>query len=294
MDTAATLKELETKRRAAQRGYLLFGLMNLVLILFLLTRRMGTALVILALELVYYFFLARPDIKSYAAVFREKNAAAAMAKHMEKAAYQSRSGISREVILADRLLPVKPGNSCMTFHRITGEKDRMELELSDVSFQLDAGEERSKPQFLTGCWVRVKLDHSSGRSLRMVARTLVDPELQRDWFQKHSFHPIGWEREPLDGLFCSYAGEGAAFSLPEAVLARIDELARTVPASFALGIEGDTLFFMLHRRYVTCGDPGLKRPLTQADLERDPLPELEQIIGLARACRRMDPPEQDG
>ncbi len=129
-DTAATLKELEQKRRAAWRGYALFGLMNLLLLLLLLTRRTGTALLVLALELAYYFLLARPDIKGYAAAFRVGNAAAAMAKHMEKAAYQGRDGIGREVVLAGRLLPIRP-KSCLTYHRITGERERMELELSD-------------------------------------------------------------------------------------------------------------------------------------------------------------------
>ena len=34
--------------------------------------------------------------------------------------------------------------------------------------------------------------------------------------------------------------------------------------------------------------------LTLEDLERDPLPELEQVIGLARAYRRMGPSGQTG
>ncbi len=105
---------------------------------------------------------------------------------------------------------------------------------------------------------------------------------------------VVWEREALDGLFYSCAGPEDGPSLPEAVVARIDELARTAPTPFALGIEGDTLTFFFHRRYVTCGDPGLKRPLTLEDLERDPLPELEQVIGLARAYRRMGPSGQTG
>lgn len=180
-DTAATLKELEQKRRAAWRGYALFGLMNLLLLLLLLTRRTGTALLVLALELAYYFLLARPDIKGYAAAFRVGNAAAAMAKHMEKAAYQGRDGIGREVVLAGRLLPIRP-KSCLTYHRITGERERMELELSDVSFQLENGEEGRRAPFLTGCWVRVKLDCSPGKRLRMSARTLAAPDALQDWF----------------------------------------------------------------------------------------------------------------
>ena len=74
----------------------------------------------------------------------------------------------------------------------------------------------------------------------------------------------------------------------------VKSLYRLAPTPFALGIEGDTLTFFFHRRYVTCGDPGLKRPLTLEDLERDPLPELEQVIGLARAYRRMGPSGQTG
>ena len=293
-DTAATLKELEQKRRAAWRGYALFGLMNLLLLLLLLTRRTGTALLVLALELAYYFLLARPDIKGYAAAFRVGNAAAAMAKHMEKAAYQGRDGIGREVVLAGRLLPIRP-KSCLTYHRITGERERMELELSDVSFQLENGEEGRRAPFLTGCWVRVKLDCSPGKRLRMSARTLAAPDALQDWFlEQQGLRAVAWEREALDGLFYSCAGPEDGPSLPEAVVARIDELARTAPTPFALGIEGDTLTFFFHRRYITCGDPGLKRPLTLEDLERDPLPELEQVIGLARAYRRMGPSGQTG
>lgn len=288
-DIAATIREIEKKRCNVRNDYLFFGLMNIALLVLIFLRSMGAALVVAALELAYYFLLVRPDSKKFAAAYREASVAAALSQRMENAAYRGKGGIDREEVLSARLLPMRPGNSCLTFHRVTGEGKGMALELSDLTFQLEDGGQLSRPRFVTGCWVRVTLDRSTGKSLRMVGRELVEPAIQRPWFQANTdFVPAGWEKEEIDRVFCSYAKAGEGLSLPDAVLDKLRGLAESAPASFAFALDGERLTFFLHRRFVTAGDPSVKTEVTEALLRREYLPELEHIVKIAAACRRME------
>lgn len=289
-DLTAAVKDIETKRCRARNGYLFFGLMGIALVVLLFLQSMGAAVVVGVLVLGYYFFLVRPDVKRFNAAYREAAVAASLSRQMEDAAYRGKEGIRREEILAAQLLPIKPDNSCMTFHRVTGTGKGMTLELSDLTFQLEDEGEKARPCFITGCWIRVTLDHSTGRSLRMVGRELVDTAVQRPWFAAHTpFVPAGWEKEELDRLFCSYTKEGEPLSLPDGALECLRRLAETAPESLAFALEGEMLTLFLRRRFVTPGDPGIKIPVTPALLTREYLPELEDILKLAAACWRMDP-----
>ena len=283
-----TVQELETKRGAARRAYLFYGLANVVVLLLLISSQLKPALVALVLSLVYYFFLARPDIKGFASAFRRANIGTAMQKHLEGLVYHGKAGMDPALLVKDQLLPVKPGRSCLTYHRITGAGKGMELELSDATFQVESDNDKARAQFLSGCWVRVKLDHGTGQHVRLVSRMMVSDGLQRPYFASHTqFQPIEWGSERVDREFCSYALEGQLPDVSESVLGRLMDLTEYTHGSVAMGIEDDVVSFMICHRFVSAKDPGLKAPVTQEMLELDPLPELEYMMKVATACRRM-------
>lgn len=283
-----TVEELEKKRKSARWSYILYGLFNLAVLLVLVTGKFTLGLVLLGLSLLYYFLMARPDIKGYSKAFRVTNVYTAMAEHMENVVYHGKEGIAPEVIQEDKLLPVKPGKSCLTFHRITGEGKGMELELSDVTFQVETDNEKLRAQFISGSWVRIKLDHGTGQRMRLVSRMLVSDGLQRPYFQDHTdFRPMEWGDSRVDQEFCSYALEGKLPEISESVLGRLMDLVEYTPGSVAMALEDDMVIFMICHRFVSGKDPGLKYPITQEMLESDPFPELDYMMKIATACRRM-------
>ena len=120
-----TLEELEKKRLAARRSYIFYGILNIAVLATLIVSTLQLGLVVLVLSLVYYFGLARPDIKGFARDFRVSNIMNTLPREMENVVYHGKGGLDRDVLLQDKLLPVKPGKSFLTFHKVTGESRGM-------------------------------------------------------------------------------------------------------------------------------------------------------------------------
>ena len=287
-----TLEELEKKRLAARRSYIFYGILNIAVLATLIVSTLQLGLVVLVLSLVYYFGLARPDIKGFARDFRVSNIMNTLPREMENVVYHGKGGLDRDVLLQDKLLPVKPGKSFLTFHKVTGESRGMKVELCDVTFQVEDLSPKAKAQFASGCWVRVRLDRHTGQRARLVSRNMITPGIQRPWFQENTeFRPMEWSESRVDPEFCSYAPEGKLPVVSESVLGRLMDLVEYTPGSVAMGLEDDLLVFFLCHRFVAAKDPSLKKPLTQEQLDLNPLPELGYILKIATACRRMDSSE---
>ena len=286
-----TLEALEKKRLAARRSYLLYGVLNIAVLATLIVGSFQLGLVVLVLSLVYYFGLARPDVKGYARAFRVSNIMGTLTREMENVAYHGKEGIDPQVLREDCLVPIKAGKSAMTFHHVTGEGKGMKIELCDASFQVDDPTPKAKAQFASGCWVRVRLDRHTGQSARMVSRKMITPGIQRPWFQENTrFRPMEWTESRVDPEFCSYAPEDRLPQVSDSFLGRIMDLVEYTPGTVALALEDDLLAVFLCHRFVAAKDPSLKHPLTQEQLDLNPLPELGYIMKIATACLRMDVP----
>ena len=281
-----TIQALEAKRSAARRGYLICAALGVALVVMLGTHQYTRALAVAAVTAVCYFLLARPDIRGFADAYRKANVQTAMGRWLEDAAYHGKAGTDPEKIRAARLLPVKEGNGCITYHRITGKGAGAEWELCDATFQVISPGAEGRNQFLSGCWITGELEQPTGQWLRMVSRNMVSDALQAPYFlEKTDFRPMAWGREALDREFCSYAPDGRLPRLPDAVLDRLLELNEKTPGTLALALDDSTLTLMLCHRFVTAGDPGVRDAVTPERLEQQALPELEQVLELAKALR---------
>jgi len=279
-----TVEQLEAKRAAARRGYLICAAMGVALVVMLGTHQYARSLAVLALAALLYFCLARPDIKGFSAAYRQAGIEAAMGKRLDNVAYHGKSGIPPETLRADRLLPVKEGNGCITYHRVTGEKAGVRWELSDATFQAVSPGQEGRNQFVSGCWLRGQLPRSTGQHLRLVSRSIVSEALLTPYFvEKTGYRPMKWEDQRLDREFSGYALEGCLPELPPAFFDRLLELAEKTPGAVALGLDDDRLALMLCHRFVSAGDPGVRDPVTREKLETEALPELEQVLELAAA-----------
>ena len=167
------IQELEAKRAAARRGYLICAAMGVALVVMLGTHQYTRALAVLALTVIVYLLLARQDIKGFSDAYRKAAAQAAMGKWLEDAAYHGKEGSPPQQLRDARLLLVKEGNGCVTYHRITGRGAGTAWELCDASFQAVSPGSDGRNQFLSGCWLRGKLDRPTGQRLRMVSRNIV-------------------------------------------------------------------------------------------------------------------------
>ena len=134
MDVSTLLQEVEAKRQNAWRSYLFCGLMGIAPVAMFLLQKTSAALVLSALWIFYYLLLTRPDRKKYAAAFLRGNLLASLSSLLEGVAYHGKTGLPREELLAEKLLPIREGNSFMTFHCTSGTSRRLEVTLSDVSF----------------------------------------------------------------------------------------------------------------------------------------------------------------
>ena len=194
MDVSTLLQEVEAKRQNAWRSYLFCGLMGIAPVAMFLLQKISAALVLSALWILYYLLLTRPDRKKYAAAFLRGNLLASLSSSLEGVAYHGKTGLPREELLAEKLLPIREGNSFMTFHCTSGTSRRLEVTLSDVSFQLDAPDEKGRPQFFSGCWAQIKLDRPTGLRLRLVTADLAAPGLLTPWFEeKAGLSPLSLE-----------------------------------------------------------------------------------------------------
>ena len=264
------IQELEAKRAAARRGYLICAAMGVALVVMLGTHQYTRALAVLALTVIVYLLLARQDIKGFSDAYRKAAAQAAMGKWLEDAAYHGKEGSPPQQLRDARLLPVKEGNGCVTYHRITGRGAGTAWELCDASFQ-------------------GKLDRPTGQRLRMVSRNIVTPALLAPYFlERTDFRPMVWENLAVDQEFSSFAPAGQLPQLPDGVLDRLLELTEKTPGSVALGLDDDVLTVMLCHRFVTTGDPIVRDPVTRERLEQQALPELEQVLALAAACQGVE------
>ena len=216
-------------------------------------------------------------------------AQAAMGKWLEDADYHGKEGSPPQQLRDARLLPVKEGNGCVTYHRITGRGAGAAWELCDASFQAVSPGSDGRNQFLSGCWLRGKLDRPTGQRLRMVSRNIVTPALLAPYFlERTDFRPLVWENLAVDQEFSSFAPAGQLPQLPNGVLDRLLELTEKTPGSVALGLDDDVLTVMLCHRFVTTGDPIVRDPVTRERLEQQALPELEQVLALAAACQGVE------
>ena len=283
------IQELEAKRAAARRGYLICAAMGVALVVMLGTHQYTRALAVLALTVIVYLHLARQDIKGFSDAYRKAAAQAAMGKWLEDAAYHGKEGSPPQQLRDARLLPVKEGNGCVTYHRITGRGAGTAWELCDASFQAVSPGSDGRNQFLSGCWLRGKLDRPTGQRLRMVSRNIVTPALLAPYFlERTDFRPMVWENLAVDQEFSSFAPAGQLPQLPDGVLDRLLELTEKTPGSVALGLDDDVLTVMICHRFVTTGDPIVRDPVTRERLEQQALPELEQVLALAAACQGVE------
>lgn len=284
-----TIQTLEAKRSAARRGYLVCAALGVALVVMLGTHQYTRALAVAAVTAVCYFLLARPDIRGFADAYRKANVQTAMGRWLEDAAYHGKAGTDPEKIRAARLLPVKEGNGCITYHRITGRGAGAEWELCDVSFQAVSPGAEGRNQFLSGCWITGELEQPTGQWLRMVSRKIATDALLTPYFlEKTDYRPMTWEDKQLDQEFTSFAREGQLPEPSPAFRDRLLELVEKTPGAVALALDDERLTVMLCHRFVTTGDPGVRDAVTPERLEQQALPELEQVLELAKALR---PPE---
>lgn len=288
MDFSTVTQEVEAKRQNAWRGYLFSGLMGLAILAMLFLGKIGAAAVITVPWALYHFFLVLPDGKKFGDAFLRGSLQAGLSSQLDEVAYHGKTGIPREALLEARLLPILDGRSCMTFHRVTGVSQGMAVEISDVSFQLEGPDGKGRPQFLSGCWVRVNLGRPTGRDLRLVTDNLLPPQYLSPWYRETMGLVLTEAENPrLGKTFSLWQQEGAP-GLSDSAAEHLAELREAHDLPLAVGLAGDRLTFFLPRRFIAPGAPSIRRPVPEAALRRSPLPELDGILETALALRRMD------
>ena len=290
MDMTTLLQEVEAKRRNAWQGTVLCTLMGIAPVALLLFKLPVVAFIVLALVVLYYLFVVRPDQKKYQDAFLRANLQASLSPLLEEAAYQGSAGVPREELFACRLLPIREEDSCLTFHRLTGQSRGLEVELTDATFRLEDPDEKGRPRFFSGCWARVKLYRPAGTRARLVTADLIPPEALTPWYEeKLGLSPCSLEPHRAARVFTAW-GEKNAPPLTQSVLGHLMDLREKKNLPLAVALEEDCLTAFFPRRFLAPGAPSCRQPVTQGMLLRSPLPELEELLKTALACARAAGP----
>lgn len=195
---------------------------------------------------VLYIFLVRPATRRYVSKLREEILRSTLGQHLEDWQYDPKDGVSSQQVQASGLISTTSPRSFYSREHISGRAGSIQIELADVTFPIW---ERARNAMFSGCFLRLR-----------------------------------WPGMQFPSLMVR-AGDTSALQLPGRQMELLEEMGSLIPGSLYLKMEGDSVNVLLRGRFLGFSINPLAA-VTQSLLETDPLPEMGELIQLARLAAR--------
>jgi len=275
--------ELTGQYKGLRRMYLLYLLAAVAALVCFFFCKPAT-LVILGASLFCHFALIRPRARAFEQAYIHACAQLTLERRLEGAAHTSQPVLDGEALRAARLIPDNRAKGSLLLREGgAGTWRGRAVELGDATFaySFPAGG-KTCHEFVVGCWVTVELKEDSELDWRLYAPgVLADAARSAFWSQQSDLERLRWEDKRFDG--CAILRRAGTPDLPpkaaRPVLARL--LAREYDHP-AVCVRGRLLHVMLVNRLLG-QKVSVRIPPNKALLERDLLPELEDVLALAEA-----------
>ncbi len=269
--------------RRLRMMYLLYLLAAVAALICFFFNKAAT-LVILGASLVCHFALIRPRAKAYEAAYTHACIQLTMQRRLENAAHTPEAVLKQEKLRCVRLIPDNDNRGSILLREgVTGTGLGRPVLLGDATFahSFPAGG-RTCHEFTVGCWVTVELKEDSGMDWRMLSPGVVGDAARRAFLdQNPDLKRLSWEEKDFEGCLI-LRPEGTPDLPPKSARSILKRLLEREYDHPAVCIRGRELHVMLVNR-VLGQKASVRIPPDKALLERDLLPELDDVLALAKA-----------
>ena len=253
-------------------------------------------LVLLELAVLYQLFYLRRRQRRYTSQFNRANLQVTLCPALGCGApeEQGSAGITRQTILEACLMPLDKGeNAALLRQGLQGKKEDVAAALCDAvlaeSFTL-VNKGRHRVHFNCGCWIHLTLPLDTGCDWRLLQENALPTLISRAFYAGHTeleAAPLA-DRE-LAGRFVLYRPVTQPEQAPSpALLKQLRLLADYTPGQLAISLRGRSMDVFLRNRFLARPVSFAAAP-TLAQLELDPLPELDYLLRMAKtACRNRE------
>lgn len=275
------ISSLRTQFRQLRILFLLY-LLAAVLALILFFWNQTATLAVLGVSLLYHFLLVRPKSRSYEAAYVHACAQLTLERHLDRARHTPEPTLDAGELRAARLIADNRTSGSVLLREggagLSGERD---VRLGDVtfthSFPLDG---KKHHEFVTGCWVQVALARDTGLDWRFLPPQVMMPA-SRMRFREETPDLEGLALDSPLWKECLILRPNGTPDLPASgVLRALEQLRKHTHAGTAVCIHGSTLHVFLVNR-ILGQKVNVRLAPVSAQLERDLLPELTDILALA-------------
>lgn len=277
------LGDLSGQFRRLRTMYLLYLLAAVAALICFFFNKAAT-LVILGASLVCHFALIRPRAKAYEAAYTHACIQLTMQRRLENAVHTPETVLKEETLRCVRLIPDNDSRGSILLREGVSATFRgRPVLLGDATFAHSfpaAG--KTCHEFVVGCWAAVELNEDSGMDWRLLSPGVVGDAARRAFLEKNpDLKPLSWDENGFEGCLI-LRPEGTPDLPPKSARSILKRLLEREYDHPAVCIRGRELHVMLVNR-VLGQKASVRIPPSKALLERDLLPELDDVLALAKA-----------
>jgi len=283
------IETLEARRKRLRATSVIIILIYLAaLVLVFINIRIAAAVALL--NVVFYFFMFRPWKKAYLSLYYEANSIFGLGRVFDSVEYDARGRLDYAEVQSSALLPVdgrEKNFKCKNY--LKGVWKGLACEVSEVStyYRYVDVNLRDKYAFLARTWIRAVLNESGGKDFKLVNRHFLHS------FAYSHYKNAGYREAEIGDkslgdvylLFVPQDAPGDYAPLSEECIRRLKGFTEKFNCALSFSVSGPAVNFFLHRRFYT-DKILIKYRMDEEKLSYNRLPELEQLLKLARSCAK--------
>ena len=288
----ALLEQLRQERRAVLVSLVLYvPIIVLVFVLFFV--RPLVALAVTAVAAGFLMLVVRPRMKAYSEHMLQENLRRTLYARLNCSPASETDGgrITEQTVRDARLLPLADRKDpCMCRHGIAGEAEGIPTAMCDVVLtQTYRKKPGGKPKLLfnPGCWLHFDLPRDTGRDWRLLDKKTLPADTRADFYHAQTELASADLPEGILPRFALYVPAEGGQRPTNAVLRQVQRLVGESNAAIAISLRGDRLDVFLRGRVLAPDFNPADAP-TLEELDVSPVPELEQVLRLAKLIAGED------
>lgn len=279
-EVTAAIEALKAKRVRGQGVVAVHVAVYAAALLLFVFGKWTPAIVLLAANLLIYFFVVRRAVDGYAQAATEANLRFGLCAGLEDVAYQPKGGMTQADLGQWAMLPMEGnGNGLLCRHFVAGRGKGMDLACGEVTFHyMVAGASlRERQRFLSGTVLtaRGKPDARRGDWL-LLYQDLLDAGVREAFLQSNGYHAA--QGAPEGYLLYTHQPDAR---LPDYLTRRVTRLCREMKRLGALRLTPDGAAAYLNLCFYTGSAYPTTRP-SAAQLRGNTLAERDDLWDLFR------------
>lgn len=273
---------LETDRKNLRTIYAIYGGVYVAALAFyfLDTRFM---ILLFLVNILAGFLVVKPQEKEYKNNVIHANLLLGLAKDIMNIEHSSQGGFTRQQVDESGLVP-QYKDSFISRECVTGTLSGMAIIISDITapYQSTANG-KQKVLWNSGCMISLELPKDTGLDIRYVDRDFFSfPDRVQYYTETNGLQAIDAQNEDFQQLFTVYSQNPQ--EIPKGLIKRLTAFREFTPGKIGLSIQGNKMTFLLNHRFLGAIQPTLKTPINQAVLSSNPLPEIKNVLDIAKFC----------